>query len=267
MRRTSRTRYKSYRDTDTVLPYSTTAITTAITTTTTLHSIPMTDEQTSDFFLPAAVDETAAAAVPVEADEGFDYNYDYDAPAPAYDAPAYEYDAPAPAGYEPETEDLPPAPPTDAPIVLVPDDNNDAAVLVEEVQEEDVGVAGGNDALVESKSAMAKFNEEFQETLRVRKDEENSTKAEAIAVAEKDLADIAAQREAKREAKMSKNRSEEQSKLEAMEADLENDNSWQRVVKLVDLTQDSKQTAEDTKRMREVFIVLKNDVNKAGQLS
>ena len=140
------------------------------------------------------------------------------------------------------------------PIVLMP-------VEAEAPVEEEVG-----GELTTSVSAMAAFNLELQETLKLRKESENAAKAAAIAAAEEDLATIAAQRSTKREAKMSKNRSEEQSKLEAMEADLENDNSWQRVVKLVDLTQDSKDGAQDTKRMRDVFIVLKNDENKAAML-
>ena len=149
------------------------------------------------------------------------------------------------------------------PIIIAPPPPPTAAVLVEDVAgvEEDT-----TNAVVPMKSAMAAFNEEFQETLKQRKEEENAVKAAALEQAEADLALIAQQRESKREAKMSKNRAEEQSKLEAMEADLENDNSWQKVVKLVDLTQDGRYSAEDTKRMRDVFIVLKNDTNKALQL-
>lgn len=249
----------------------------------------MSDEQTNDFFLPPA---DPASAVPVDT-APVDYTYDYNpSSAYEYDDPG-SYNAPDPedgvSNMEPPASDNAALFPdengvlvpetydndNDAPIILVPpppvevvsdnegvedaskdNNSNGAAILLED-----------SSALVASKSAMSAFNEEFQEVLKLRKEEENQSKAEAIAVAEKDLAVIAQQREAKREMKMSKNRSEEQSKLEAMEADLENDNSWQRVVKLVDLTQDGKESAQDTKRMREVFIVLKNDQNKAALLS
>ena len=167
----------------------------------------------------------------------------------------------------PPVEELP-----TTPIILVPPSTSTmAAVLVEDVPPVEEDAAAGAAVLVEDvipmKSAMAAFHEEFQETLKQRKEEELSVKAAALEQAEADLALIAQQREGKREAKMSKNRAEEQSKLEAMEADLENDNSWQKVVKLVDLTQDGRDSAVDTKRMRDVLIVLKNDGNKADQLS
>ena len=213
----------------------------------------MADEQTSDFFLPPATSE----------EQTFDYNYDsgYAQPPEADTTPVVvedEYEAPPPTSdgdvifMEPVVVEEVPV--EDVPIVLMPPPVVEGS---EEVTTTD---------LVDSKSAMTAFMEEFQETLKARKEEENRAKSEAIAQAEQDLKLIAQQREMKREAKMSKNRSEEQSKLEAMEADLENDNSWQRVVKLVDLTQDGRDGAEDTKRMRDVFIVLKNDTNKALQL-
>mmetsp|Transcript_12559 Transcript_12559/g.18842 ORF Transcript_12559/g.18842 Transcript_12559/m.18842 type:complete len:221 (-) Transcript_12559:392-1054(-) len=214
-------------------------------------------------------------------------NYE-DFMAPADDAPIILGEAPPVADYENYQQDFTYDPP---PAVPGAEDNtmfveSNEPILVEEVPEETAPVesydnvpivlmpveaeapveeeVGGE--LTTSVSAMAAFNVEFQETLKLRKEAENAAKAAAIAAAEEDLATIAAQRSTKREAKMSKNRSEEQSKLEAMEADLENDNSWQRVVKLVDLTQDGKDGAQDTKRMRDVFIVLKNDENKAAML-
>ena len=220
----------------------------------------MTDEQTSDFFLAPDTTENAFAAPPDTNPvvEDFDYNFDTgDEQSPQYEVPPEENPVlimePVPA-----TEDDEPL--ENTPIIIAPPPPT-AAVLVEDVEEDTTN------AVVPMKSAMAAFNEEFQETLKQRKEEENAVKAAALEQAEADLALIAQQRESKREAKMSKNRAEEQSKLEAMEADLENDNSWQKVVKLVDLTQDGRDSAEDTKRMRDVFIVLKNDVNKADQLS
>jgi hypothetical protein len=66
---------------------------------------------------------------------------------------------------------------------------------------------------------------------------------------------------------MAKNRSDEQQKLEDMEADLENDNSWQRVVKMVELQQDSVEGMRDSKRMIDVLIKMKNDPERAVALS
>lgn len=115
-------------------------------------------------------------------------------------------------------------------------------------------------------SAMAKFNAEWQETLAARKDEEDTAKVEMADAAKKYMEEFQAKREAKRDAKMSKNREDEQAKLEDIEADLENDNSWQRVSKMVDLTQDGAEDGEDTKRMRDVFITLKNEQGLAAKV-
>lgn len=130
------------------------------------------------------------------------------------------------------------------------------------------------DALAESEpqqpeepSAMAKWNEGWTVTLRERKDAENAKKAEQVESARSELDTFHAGRYAKRESKMSKNRADEQGKLEAMEADLENDNSWQRVVKLVELQQDSIDTGNDISRMRDVLILMKNDVQKATSMA
>ena len=112
-------------------------------------------------------------------------------------------------------------------------------------------------------SPMAQWNREFQEALKIRKEEENAAKASHIEQARKDLEDFQAQREKKKEARMAKNRSDEQQKLEDMEADLENDNSWQRVVKMVELQQDSVDGMRDSKRMIDVLIKMKNDPERA----
>ena len=52
-----------------------------------------------------------------------------------------------------------------------------------------------------------------------------------------------------------------QVKLEALEADLESDNPWERVVKLVDLQQEGE--GSDVSRMRSILIQLKNEPIKA----
>ena len=121
-------------------------------------------------------------------------------------------------------------------------------------------------ALTTTPSAMHKWNEAWQETLKARKEEENARKAELVEQSRVDLEAFRAEREQKREARMSTNRTEEQEKLEAIEADLENDNSWQRVCKLVDMSHDNKTAAEDVKRMRDVMILLKNEPARATAL-
>eukprot|EP00934_Nitzschia_sp_Nitz4_P003739 Nitzschia sp. Nitz4//scaffold44_size153857//108545//109174//NITZ4_002736-RA/size153857-processed-gene-0.132-mRNA-1//1//CDS//3329552202//3729//frame0 len=143
------------------------------------------------------------------------------------------------------------APVEDTPIIL------GAAPPEEDVVVEEEPVP----APVMEASAMQKWNEEWQVTLSARKDEETSKKAEMIAAAKADLETFQAAKETKREAKMAKNREDEQAKLEAIEADLENDNSWQRICKLVDL---SHAEDHDVKRMRDVMILLKNDPARAA---
>lgn len=161
-----------------------------------------------------------------------------------------------------EDNDFASAPAEEAPIILggappgteaeeASDDEQEAALAMPESSEP---------------SPMQKWNEEWQETLKTRKDEENARKAELLEKAKVDLENFQKEREQKREAKMAKNREDEQAKLEAIEADLENDNSWQRVCKMVELTHDSTEAAEDAKRMRDVLIFLKNDASRAEVL-
>lgn len=113
-------------------------------------------------------------------------------------------------------------------------------------------------------SHMQKWNDAFQTTLTERKAEEDSKQAEMEATAKAFLEKFQADKEAKRESKMAKNREDEQAKLEAIEADLENDNSWQRVCKMVELSHDGAHEGEDVKKMRDVLILLKNDVPRAS---
>lgn len=113
-------------------------------------------------------------------------------------------------------------------------------------------------------SIMQKWNEEWQVTLSNRKDEENAMKAEMVEASRVFLEKFQADKEAKREAKMAKNREDEQVKLEAIEADLENDNSWQKVCKMVELSHDGAHEGEDVKRMRDVLILLKNEPARAA---
>lgn len=114
---------------------------------------------------------------------------------------------------------------------------------------------------------MQIWNEEWQALLLVRKEEESARQAELVEEARAALETFQKEREMKREGTMIKNRNDEQAKLEAIEADLENDNSWQRVCKMVELQSESTDKALDVKRMRDVLILLKNDTTKAAALS
>ena len=215
----------------------------------------MADEQTSAFFAPADSEPPVVTDEPILL-----------APAPDMtDFAAAPTDFAAPpttdAGFLGEVdaavEETPMQLPEDGAILLgappaeLPVEPVEAA-LPEPVEEEPAEL-----------SPMAKWNQEWQVTLRERKDAENAAKAEAVETAHADLAAFQAERELKREAKMAKNRSDEQEKLEAIEADLENDNSWQRVVKMVELNHDSSEGSADVGRMKDVMIFLKNEPDRA----
>ena len=148
----------------------------------------------------------------------------------------------------------------DAPIVLGGPPDEEPMSMEEEPVEQSQIIPSGP-------SPMQKFNEEWQAVLLERKDAENARKAELIAAAEVAMKTFHQQRESKRESKMATNRSDEQEKLEAIEADLENDNSWQRVCKMVELSHDAGDASTDVKRMRDVMILLKNEPNRATVLA
>jgi hypothetical protein len=116
-------------------------------------------------------------------------------------------------------------------------------------------------------SPMSVWNDEWQETLKTRKEAENARKAELVEEARVAMELFNTERDMKRQGKMAKNREDEQVKLEAIEADLENDNSWQRVCKMVELSHDSTLKSVDVKRMRDVMITLKNEPTRAEALT
>lgn len=150
----------------------------------------------------------------------------------------------------------------DAPILLggppLEAEESDAFGMVEDGSDEEEEAA--------EPTAMQAFNEGWQAILLERKDEENAKKAEILEAAQQSMDEFKAQRETKRDGRMATNRSDEQEKLEAIEADLENDNSWQRVCKMVELTHDSTEGAADVGRMKDVMIGLKNDSTRALKL-
>jgi Clathrin light chain len=198
------------------------------------------------------VDDSGAAPAPIVLG-GDDYAGGDDAMAP----PMYLGDVNETTSFE-----------ESPPLVLVPSDGGDNAgyslggdpVLVEQEADETAL------ATTHEPSAMQKWNAEWQELLLVRKEEENTRRAELVEASRLAMEQFAAEREQKRESKMAKNREDEQAKLEAIEADLENDNSWQKVCKMVELSHDSTKQAQDVKRMRDILILLKNNPAKATAL-
>jgi hypothetical protein len=153
------------------------------------------------------------------------------------------------------------SPADDAPIIMGAPSMDDHEDGMEDTANDDLALANAEP------TPMQKFNAEWQETLLKRKDEENSRKAEFVEASRAFMEDFQKERERKRENKMGKNREDEQAKLEAIEADLENDNSWQRVCKMVELSHDSTSKAQDVKRMRDVMIHLKNEPKLAETLT
>jgi hypothetical protein len=182
------------------------------------------------------------AAAPADDMMGF-------APAPADDMMGFAA-APVESVEESNAPILLGAPPADeAPIILgVPPDMESEPAPMPEA------------------SAMKKFNEEWVQTLSDRKAEEDSVKAAMVEAARVAMEELQTKHTMKRDAKMAKNREDEQAKLEAIEADLENDNSWQRVSKMVELTHDGADDGEDTKRIRDIFILLKNEEGLAAKV-
>ena len=222
------------------------------------------DEQTGDFFNPPEADDTYAAfAAPAADDNVGDVYYGTmpdESGAAFFNPTAVTEDSttePAPIilGAPAPTSDFDDQPaPTAAGVENVEDD-----------EDEDVPAAGGFSS--SEPTPMQKWNDEWQQTLLARKDEENAKKASDVETARADIEAFQAEREKRREARMVKNRSEEQDKLEAIEADLENDNSWQKVVKMIELNQDSSEGAESTGRMRDVLVLLKNEPQRAEGLT
>lgn len=199
------------------------------------------DDDNVFFAAPPAGDDAPIVLGPPPTDDPFA------APTDAFAAPSDAFAAPPPAGdYSFEA----------------------APVHVGDVNENSDLAAVDSDAPVvpSEPSPMQIWNEKWMETLAARKEEENAAKAAFLEKAKQDLENFQKEREMKRESALAKNREDEQAKLEAIEADLENDNSWQRVCKLVDLSSDNTASL-DTKRMRDVMILLKNEPGKAQTLS
>jgi hypothetical protein len=236
----------------------------------------MADE--TDFFTPPADDSEAFFAVPHPGDDPQnigDVYYGTDSGGEFFNPPegGGGDDAPIVLGggdYGDDDDGMgfagaPYDPPPPAPVGVVEAVDSD-----DEAEDADAAGAGamGMMQLVSAEpTPMSKWNDEWQVTLLARKDEENAIKAMHVEKAAEDVKAFLAEREKRREMRMAKNRSDEQDKLEAIEADLENDNSWQKVVKMIDLTQDSSEGAGDTSRMKDVLVLMKNDTARAATMS
>jgi len=201
----------------------------------------VTENATSDnpFAMPASDEPTTP----------FESNYD----APIILGEPSQYEQPPEADFAAPTYDAPA--PTDfaAPIIL---GEAPPPVLVEDDLPEP-----------EEPSPLAKWNEQWQVTLRERKDAENALKADHVNTARSETDNFLEERSIKFASRQSSNRTAEEEKLKSMQEDLESDNSWQRVVKLVELTQDSVEKSAEIKRMRDMLILLKNDKERAVLLS
>ena len=88
-------------------------------------------------------------------------------------------------------------------------------------------------------------------------EEENKIKIAAA----NDLNEWNSQRDMRLASKKDSNRTAEQVFLETLESDIDGVNTWDRVTKLIEASQDSVANDEktDTSRMRKLFIQLKNE--------
>lgn len=238
----------------------------------------MADEQTADFFQP--MPDEAAPEFPAEAPPA-DAPILMGPPSEEAVAPAFAAAPPEDAGFVGDV-DATAAPPAEGAPILLGAPAEDAApafaAAPEDAGAEPIELPRApveEEAIPEpvvpeeptGPTPMSIWNDEWQVTLKDRKDAENAKKAEVLEQAKAEMEAFQAAREAKREARMKTNRSDEQEKLEAMEADLENDNSWQKVCKLVELSHEAGDDSADVKRMRDVMITLKNDEKAATALS
>lgn len=136
---------------------------------------------------------------------------------------------------------------------------------------------------------LKKFNEEWDEKVRVKAKQEADASTAAQEKAVKDLQSFVSKRKASKDSRHSKNRLEEQAKKEKLAADLSGTNPWERVVSLVDMeSSNAKKRAQeiadsrnakkngkeapapvskdikkavpiDTSRMKQLFIQLKRE--------
>ena len=105
------------------------------------------------------------------------------------------------------------------------------------------------------------FNKQFQAKIEAKRAQEYEAEKVVKTKALDELSNWNTQRDIRLKAKKDTNRTEEQSILEALETEVDASNIWERVTKLVDVSQEvpAESTKADTTRMRKLFIQLKNE--------
>jgi hypothetical protein len=169
--------------------------------------------------------------------------------APA-EEPAAEVDAGADFGGGGEDED-----PFGA-----PEPANDDAGGFQPMQDEDpMAMPAPEESGIPEVNKLTEWEASWEQELMAKNSEHESTAAANRATAQADLEAFNAEKNTAREANQSKNRNEEQVLLEQLEADLDSDNPWERVVNLVDIEARDNDDKSDVSRMRQIFIQLKTE--------
>lgn len=104
------------------------------------------------------------------------------------------------------------------------------------------------------------FNTEWSKKLEEKKLQEIEAEKATKIKASDDLSNWSKQREIRLSAKKDSNRQEQEVVIETLNSELDTNNVWDRVTKLVDINQESVSADKaDTARMKKIFIQLKND--------
>jgi hypothetical protein len=113
----------------------------------------------------------------------------------------------------------------------------------------------------EEEDALTIFNKQWMASLEEKRAAEYENEKAARAQAAQDHSTWSEQRDFRLNTKKETNRSEEQEKLESVESESENLQTWDRVAKLIDSGVEASElaTTSDTSRMHKLFIHLKNE--------
>lgn len=148
----------------------------------------------------------------------------------------------------------------------------DARLAAEEearqkAEQEALEAAQRRDAMQESmgglSEAQVKFQNEWDSTISSRSSNEKKCEDDRKTSAADDLKRVGEQNKIKLASKKDSNRTAEQVYLENIESDADNDNEWERVLKLINTSQEpstsGKESKSDVNRMKSLFIQLKSD--------
>eukprot|EP00617_Octactis_speculum_P024708 CAMPEP_0185765330 /NCGR_PEP_ID=MMETSP1174-20130828/28806_1 /TAXON_ID=35687 /ORGANISM="Dictyocha speculum, Strain CCMP1381" /LENGTH=128 /DNA_ID=CAMNT_0028448393 /DNA_START=71 /DNA_END=457 /DNA_ORIENTATION=- len=108
-------------------------------------------------------------------------------------------------------------------------------------------------------SKLEEFNAKWDLDLQEKDDKEKLEKETMEAKARQEHADWNAERELKRDGRSTANREEEQVLCEQIEGEIESENPWERVFKLVDLQKEHTDGRSDVNRMKGIFRKMKNE--------